>query len=267
MAAARKLGIELIEPKGWSCCGSSPAHQTDRVLASALASVNLLLAQKMGLDLVVNCAECFSRLKKANHEVGTVSGMKEQVADVIGQAYDGTVNVRHFIEVLLEDLGEDAIKEKLTHTLAGIKVACYYGCLLVRPPGITHFDDRENPVTMDRLVTILGGQSLDWPHKVECCGGALALTRTDVVIDLTDRVIEMAKAVGADCIVVACPMCQVNLDMRQIDIRKEKGKDHQMPVLYITQLLGMCLGISQQDLGLNKLMISPASVASRINAA
>jgi heterodisulfide reductase subunit B2 len=260
LAVAKALGIELVEIDGWSCCGSTPAHQTDRVLAASLAAVNLYLAHEMKLDVVVNCAECFSRLKMANHEILGNPKMREKIGAAIGKDYDGSVNIRHFIDVLLADVGIERVQENLIHSLNRLKVACYYGCLLVRPPKVTHFDDSENPMHMDRLIDAIGGESIDWPHKVECCGAGLALTRTDVVVDLTDSIIGMAKAAGADCIAVACPMCQINLDMRQSDIQKKSGRQYDMPIVYITQLIGLCLGISQTELGLEKLMVSPSKV-------
>jgi heterodisulfide reductase subunit B len=175
------------------------------------------------------------------------------------------VRVRHFVEILLEDKGINNVRPALKASLNGLKVACYYGCLLVRPAEILQFDNPENPTSMDRLVAAMGGESLDWPHKVECCGGALALARTDVVTNLSDKVIGMAKEAGADCIAVACPMCQINLDMRQADIARELGRQHDMPIIYITQLLGLCLGIAPDELGLEKLMVSPDAVVKRIS--
>jgi heterodisulfide reductase subunit B len=126
------------------------------------------------------------------------------------------------------------------------------------------FDDPENPTALDDLVNAMGGESLEWPHKVECCGGALSVTRTDVVIKLSDAVLTMARAAGANCVAVACPMCQINLDLRQADIAKEFGRHHNLPVIYITQLLGLCLGIAPDELGLKKLMVSPTDVVQRI---
>lgn len=266
IAVARRLSIELIEPDGWSCCGATPAHQTDRILAASLPAFNLILAMEMGLDMVVNCAECFSRLKMTNHEVVNHTEIRKQIGATIGRDYDGSVNVRHFIEILLEDIGTDFLEDKFTHSLSGLKVACYYGCLLVRPQEITQFDNPENPVSMDRLINVMGGESLDWPHKVECCGAGLALTRTDVVVHLADSIIGMAKDAGADCIAVACPLCQANLDMRQSDINNEKGRHYDMPIVYISQLLGLCLGISMDALGLRKLMVSPSCVIHAVSA-
>jgi heterodisulfide reductase subunit B2 len=260
LAVAEALGIELVEPAGWSCCGATAGHQTDGFLAAALPAATLAKAADMKLDLVVNCAACYNRMKVANHEIAHNKEIRAKVADAIGRDYDGSVKVRHLLEVLLDDIGAEAIEEKLRNSLAGMKVASYYGCLLVRPKEVTGFDDPENPTTLDRLVAAMGGTALDWPHKVECCGGGLSMSRTDVVVNLTDSIVGMAKASGAECIAVSCPMCQINLDMRQLDIAKTKGKRHEMPVLYVTQLLGLCLGIAPRRLGLNKLMISPEKV-------
>jgi heterodisulfide reductase subunit B len=266
LAVARALGIDFVEIPNWSCCGATAAHQTDRLLAASLPAVNLLAARKMGLDVVVNCAACYSRLKTANHEVMNYPEIRKRVGDALGREYDGSVKVRHLLEVLLEDLGLETIQNRIIYSLNGLKVAPYYGCLLVRPPEVTQFDDPENPTSMDRLVAALGGESLDWPHKVECCGGGLSLTRTDVVVKLTDSIIGMAKDAGADCIAVACPMCQSNLDLRQMDIQKETGRSYDMPIVYITQLLGLCLGISPSELGINKLMVSPSIVVDAVSA-
>jgi heterodisulfide reductase subunit B len=266
LAVAKVLGIELVEPKGWSCCGATAGHQTDRVLATSLSATNLSKVQDMGLDMVLNCAACFGRMKTANHELQNPA-MRQKVAEATGRDYDGSVNVRHLMDVLLKDVGLDRIKAAVTKSLNGLKVASYYGCLLVRPADVMQFDDPENPTCMDDLVEAMGGEALDWPHKVECCGGGLSLTRTDLVVSLSDKIVGMAKAEGADCMVVACPMCQINLDMRQIDIKKQEGRDHDMPILYITQLLGLALGIAPDQLGLNKLMIAPDRVVNRVVSA
>ena len=264
VAVAGVLGIDLVEPAGWTCCGATAAHQTDRFLAASLPAATLVKVQDMGLDMVVNCAACYNRMKVANHEISTDPAMRKKVSDAVGRDYDGSVKVRHIVEVLLNDVGLDNIKSAFKRSLNGLPIACYYGCLLVRPHEVTNFDDPENPTSLDRLVNAMGGVSLDWPHKVECCGGGLSMSRTDVVVSLTDSIVGMAKAAGAQCIAVNCPMCQINLDMRQQDIEKQTGTRHDMPVLYITQLLGLCLGISPDELGLNKLMVSPASVIEKI---
>jgi heterodisulfide reductase subunit B len=266
LAVVKALGIDFEEPRGWTCCGATAGHQTDRLLSVALPAANLAKVQDMKLDMVVNCAACYNRMKVANHEISAHSEIRKGVRNALDRDYDGSVRVRHLVEVLLEDVGLPAITRSLKRSLNGLKVACYYGCLLVRPPGILKFDDPENPTCLDRLVTVMGGQSLDWPCKVECCGGGLALSRTDVVVQLTESILDMAVRAGADCIAVSCPMCQVNLDLRQQDINQQTGKNYQMPIVYITQLLGLCLGISAQELGFNKLMIPATNVLKHVQA-
>ena len=266
LAVASALGIALVEPEGWTCCGTTMAHQVDHDLSISLAAANLAKAKDMGLEMVVSCASCYNRMKIANHEIAGNPEMRKTVSAALGRDYDGSVKVRHFIEVVLEDIGRDKFKKALTHSLQGLKVASYYGCLLVRPPEITGFDDPENPVFMDRLIDAMGGVGLDWPHKVECCGGSLTLTRSDLVVKLSETIIAMAKDAGAQCIAAACPMCQINLDMRQADILKATGKRYNMPIIYITQLMGLCLGISENALGLSKLIISPKEALNFIRS-
>jgi len=255
LAVAESLGIELVEPKGWTCCGATAGHQTDRLLATSLPAANLVKIQNLGLDCIVNCAACYNRMKVANYEITNNAEIRKNVSDAIGQNYDGSVKVRHFIEVLLEESNLNQIKKNIRRKLGGLKVACYYGCLLVRPHEMLNFDDPENPKSLDKIVKAIGGEALDWPYKTECCGGGLSLSRTDIVVKLTDSILEMAKNSGADCITVSCPMCQSNLDLRQQDIKKQKSKDYKIPIVYITQLLGLALGISSKKLGFDKLMV------------
>jgi len=263
-AIARALKIDLEEPKGWTCCGATAGHQTDSLLAAALPAANLSKVKDMNLDMVVNCAACYNRMKAANQEITTSADVRNNVCDALERDYDGSVKVRHFLEVLLEDVGLSTINKSLQKNLKNLKVACYYGCLLVRPAEILKFDDAENPKSLDRLVNAMGGISLEWPCKVDCCGGSLSLSRTDVVLKLSESILDMAVQSGAECIAVSCPMCQINLDVRQQDINKVMGKNYRIPVIYITQLLGLCLGLKPSELGFEKLMVSPADVLNKM---
>lgn len=260
LAVARALGIDLVEPEGWTCCGSTMAHQTNPELSVALAAANLLKVKKTGLEMVVSCASCYSRMKIANAEIAAGADIRKATAAALGEDYDGSVPVHHFLEIVLKDVGLDRFRKALTSSLGGMKVASYYGCLLVRPPEITRFDDPENPLSMDRLIEAMGGESLDWPAKVDCCGGSLTLTRMDVVVGLSGTILDMARESGADCIAVACPMCQINLDLRQSDIAAATGRRYNLPILYLPQLMGTCLGLSPDALGLEKLIVPAAEV-------
>ena len=257
-AMCQGLGIELQEIPGWVCCGASSAHMTSELLSLALPVKNLVLAKDMGLDTVACCAECYSRLKIANKEM--TSGQGAHVADVdkvVGSTYRGESKTKHLLEVVSSEYGLDALHDKVTTDVSGLQVASYYGCLLVRPPETTGFDDPDNPTVMDNIVTAVGAQAVDWPYKTECCGSSLSLTRTDIVLKLCRDIYQAAADRGAECLLVACPLCQSNLDMRQAQVNKRYKTDFYLPVLYFTQLVGLALGMGYKELGLNRLLVKP----------
>jgi heterodisulfide reductase subunit B len=257
-AVARALGLELPELPDWICCGATPAHQSDPLLATALPAKNLLAAG--GKTVAVACAACYSRLKAANHEIAADPAVRKKVAQVVGADYDGQTPVRHLLEILVRDLGTARIAEGVVRPLAGLKVVCYYGCLLARPPEVTQFDDAENPTLMDQVMSAAGATVIDWPHKTECCGGSYSVTDVDIVLMLTRDVLSMARLAGADCIVTACPLCQINLDMRQRDVADKYGDFFDLPVFYFTQLLGLAMGLTPKALRLASLVVDPTAL-------
>lgn len=260
-AVAQALGIELYEIPDWICCGASPAHTTLHYLSLALPVKNLLITQYAGAnELAVCCAACFNRLKIANHIVKTDEEKRGKINELLKDRYEGEVKIKHFLEIIVKEYGLEKITQRITRKLTGLKVVCYYGCLLVRPHKIMEFDDVENPQIMDKLMTVLGAESLDWPYKVECCGASFSLTKTDIVLKLGNDILQTAKDAGADCLVVACPLCQSNLDLRQREIEKKYNTKFNLPILYFTQLLGLALSIDPKKLGLNKHIISPQTL-------
>lgn len=252
------LGIELQEIPGWICCGASSAHMTSKLLSTALPVKNLILAKELGLDMAVCCAACYSRLRAADKTMS--SDEDDYIADVdeiVGSPYRGEVEVKHLLEIMTGEYGLDALREKVTRDLSGLKVAAYYGCLLVRPPEVVAFDEPENPTSMDKLITALGAEAVDWPYKTECCGGSLGFTRTDLVLKLCLDLLQMAFDAGAECIMVACPLCQSNLDLRQAQVNKRYKKKFALPILYFTQFVGLALGMGAEELALSKLIVNP----------
>jgi heterodisulfide reductase subunit B len=263
MAVAEALGIQLEEIPDWSCCGSSPAHSTDATLAAALPARNLVAAKRQGHDVVVCCAACYSRLASANLALAEDENLRLEVAKTIGEVYGGTIRVRHFLQVIREDVGLGEIKDMVVKSLDGLKIACYYGCLLTRPKELSILDDPEDPQLMEELLAVAGAEPVEWPFKTECCGASFSITRTDTVMSLSGKILKMAKESGADCLVVACPLCQNNLDVRQADIEKAIGEEIGLPVFYFTQLLGRALGLSDSALGIGKLMTSPGKALAK----
>jgi len=254
---ARALGIELIEIPDWICCGATPAHITMHLLSLALPVKNILKARAMGsYEVVTCCAACFNRLKTANYFMRTDDEHRQKVEQIVGEPYKGEVKVRHFLDVLVNDFGLKNLKEHLVKELKGLKVACYYGCLLTRPPEITELDDLEDPHLIDDLMRTIGVEPVQWPYKTECCGASFSLTKTDIVLKLSCDILQMAYDEGAQAIVVACPLCQSNLDLRQAMINKKYKKDFNLPIFYFTQLVGLALGIDGKKLGLDKHIVS-----------
>ena len=254
-AVCRELGIALEEIPEWTCCGSTPAHASSDSLSVALPTLNLQKAQAAGLPVMVACASCYARLRIANHRISGDPEDRRRAERITGRTYDGGVEVRHVLDVLVNHLGLDAIRAKVRRPLAGLRVACYYGCLLTRPPEIVAFDDAEHPSSMDALAAAAGAEPVEWPFKTECCGAGLSMTNSGVVARLAHKLLTMARAAGADCLAVACPLCQVNLDLRQAEAAKAHGAIQPTPVLYVTQLLGLALGLPPENLGLDAMTV------------
>jgi len=260
-AVAAALGIDLPELAGWTCCGSTAAHQTDSLLALALPAANLAAAS--GKTVAVACAACYSRLKTANHEIAGDAVSRRLVADALGADYDGSTPVKHVLEILRDDIGMAAIADRVKKPLAGLRVAAYYGCLLVRPEAIMRFDDAENPTVIDKLMTAAGADTVDWSAKTDCCGASFSITKTEIVLRLSRAILTAAREARTDCIVTACPLCQFNLDLRQSDIEKKNSEHFGLPIFYFTQLLGLALGLPPQRLGLQSLLVDPLPLLTR----
>jgi heterodisulfide reductase subunit B len=264
LVVARSLGLDMTEIPDWICCGATAAHMADRLLAISLPAYDLLRAKHMGADTVVaSCAACYSRMRSANHELRRDPALVEEVAEVLGERYQGEMDVKHFIEIVSEAAAEAGLENKVKARLEGLKIASYYGCLLVRPPEVTGFDDPEDPQTLDRLVERVGAEPVEWRYKVECCGASLAFSRPEISDKMSGDILQDARDAGADIVMVACPLCHSNLDLRQRDAEKLLGADLEVPVLYFTQVLGLAFGFSPGALGITKHMIDPLPILKK----
>ena len=261
---ARALGIDLVEVKDWVCCGASSAHATSHLLSVALPVLNLSHAEKDGFEkLIAPCLACLSRFKAANLELEHDTDLKKQIHEIFDYNYRGKVKVYHPLEVFLE-IGLEKIRERIRKKLIGLKVACYYGCVLTRPPKIAQFDNVEDPQSMDSIIRTLGAQPVEWSFKTECCGVSMTLTRSDIVLKLSNDILREAKEAGANVIAVTCPLCQANLDGRQSQIEETYKTRYRIPILYITQLMGLAFGAFPKEVGIQKLITSPQEVLGSI---
>lgn len=254
----RSLGIELEEVPEWCCCGSSPALKMDRLMSTALSAQNLVQIEKQAVEqVVIPCPFCFRRLLSAQDEMQADAALKERVQKIIQADMAGALQIRNLLGFLRYQVGLEAIGDQVTQPLSGLKLLPYYGCYLVKPTGVTHFDDPEHPVSLDELLAALGADVLSWDLKTECCGAGLSLSKTEVVVDLTGRLIREAVRQGADALVVACQLCQSNLDMRQAELSRAEGKAYALPIIYFTQLMGLAFGLPARTLGLNHHLVNP----------
>lgn len=265
-AVLKALDVQLDEIPDWNCCGSTPAHQTDHLLALSLSARNLALAEKAGMkDIMAPCAACFSHLRTAEVECAKDDKTHQEVEKAIEMKFNNQVHVLNILDLLVNRIGIENIAKKVKKPLKGLKIAPYYGCVLTRPAKIAQFDDPINPQSMDRLLEALGAEVVSWGAKTDCCGAAHVLTRQEVVLELTGRIVYQAKEAHADVISTACPMCMSNLDLRQSAIQKATGKETKVPVMYITELLGMALGIPNSVLGTRKHVVNTAAVTAKIS--
>jgi len=256
-ATAAALGLDLVEIPGWECCGNTAAHSINRLLGVALPVNELVKVEKdLGLDAVaVPCAACFSRFKTGAHEVAGDPQVADDVRAVVGRAYNGGVTVQNLVDVYHDAVGLEQLAAKATRPFHGLRVACYYGCLLTRPPKVTLAEDPEYPTHMDAVAKAVGCEPVEWNYKTDCCGASLALTEQGIVDDLTGRIVADARACGAEAIVVACPLCQVNLDGRQTEIARKRPDWQSVPVVFLSQLVGRAIGLDDKTLGLKKHLV------------
>ena len=260
-AISASLGIELIELEDWNCCGTSAYSSIDRLESIAVPCRNLALAEKKGLDLVTPCTACFRTFERVNSHLKLYPFLKPKVDRVLAAAgleYHGKVKVRHLVDVLLNDVGVEAIASKVVSPLHGLKVAIYYGCLLVRPR--VAYDDPENPESLDGLLESLGAEVVPFPDKGRCCGGSLVISKVDLALGLIQRILESADSNGAEAIVTVCPLCQLNLDAYQGMVNSRFGTRYKLPIVFLSQLLGTALGVEPRTLGFERSIVSPEKV-------
>jgi len=258
--AAQELGLELKEIDDWNCCGATAYFHVDELLAYTLVSRNLAKAEQEGLDFVTPCSGCYKNAYFANAYLQ----QDPDLADHINYALaadnlhiNGSSNVRHLIEIFIDDVGFEKIKEKTTRPLSGLRVAPYYGCQLLRPKKDS--ENVENPQFFEHLISAIGADPVDYGSKTRCCGGSLIITNRMAALDMVHKLLQDAVHSEADVIVTVCPLCNTNLELYQRQVNHEFGTEYSIPVMYFTQLLGLALGIAPGRLGIGKELVSVAS--------
>jgi len=257
--AGALLDIELEELPDWNCCGASSAHMTDRRLAIDLSARNLELAEEAGMDVLVPCAACFQRLRKADLVL-----RQDPRQWARGEKYDPDFEIIHMTTLLSGPEMLDRMRGLVVRELTGLKLACYYGCLSLRPPAVTGAVEYEHPDGLDRIARTLGAEPLSWSHKTECCGGSLTMARPEIVRDLVGDIVSAARRAGAQALVTDCPMCHSNLESRQVALKAEEDADSIMPVFFGTELIVMALADQSDEKRWKKHLLDPRPVLARM---
>jgi heterodisulfide reductase subunit B len=251
-----KLGIHMKELEDWNCCGATAYFSVDEKMALAISGRNLALAVKEGKDIVAPCAGCYLTLRKSLEFLNTKPEKVEKIIkelEGMGGNFPIQIRVRHPLEVLINDYGLEKISEKVKRNLNGIRIACYYGCQLVRP--FTDFDVPDYPVSLDNLMALTGAEVVNYSPKTRCCGGSLTGTIEEVGLRLNYILLKEAKKEKADAIVTICPLCQFNLEVYQNRIIKKYKEDIKLPIFYFTQILGLALDIPEKNLGFSRSLV------------
>lgn len=262
-AVCKTLGVELAELKDWNCCGATAYTSITELQSFSLCSRNLAMAQKEERDLVAPCSACYTTMRKTNTYIREYPEVKEKVSKAlaaVGLSYEKEVKVRHLVEVLTNQDILNTVKDKVKVNLAGLKVACYHGCQLVRPED--GFDDPEFPTSMDVLVKTLGGEAVPYPMTSRCCGGSFIISHPEITLGHIHKLLKCATDNGAQCIITACPLCQLNLDAYQGAVNSKFKTNFNIPILYFTQIMGIALGYKSKELGIGQSLVSAKKVLS-----
>lgn len=247
------LGVELVDIEGFSCCGE-PLKSVNQMLTLHLSARNIALCESQGLDIFVPCPMCHLALSEAKVVLAQSPDLMERVREKLATEdlrYRGTAKLYHTVDLLTDIVGTDAIKAKVTKPLNGMDLATHYGCHIIRPSLLGRPQDPENPVGMERIITVLGGRSGHYPEKLDCCGGPLLANHPDTAVTKTGEKLKAVQEHGFDGMVLACPWCHKMFDSKQKKGGEVVGAQLNVPVVYITQLVGLAIGIEPSKLGLD----------------
>jgi heterodisulfide reductase subunit B len=266
-ASTRALGVELVELPEWNCCGATFPLLADNVLDLSGPARVLVAAREAGERLAVACTTCYNVLRRTSLAIGADEDRREKLNFFIEAEYGGDLQVLDVLQVLRDEVGFDSIARVVKKPLKGLKAAAYYGCMVLRPAAEVAYEDPENPRALDDLLIALGAETVGYPHKGECCGSYLAVISAEVTAEMTHTILSSAQKNGAQLVVTNCPLCQFNLDKRQVEIARRHAGFEPIPVFYFSQLLGLALGLQADDFGWEKHYVDPQPILEFIGCA
>ncbi len=255
-AVFQTLSVPLYDLPDWNCCSASSAHSLNQDLSLALPGRNIAIAQRQARDVVMPCAACYNRHKTTQHALRFQPEQRQMVEEAAEFTFEDSIEIRTPLEVITQQIGLERVKQQVKNPLNGLKVVDYYGCLLVRPSEITRFENPDNPVFMKQILSVLGAEPASWSYATDCCGGGLSFTKPKVAARMVQRLVDFAREAGADAIVTSCPLCQLNLEMRQ---SKEP-----FPIFYFTELMGLAFGLPESKAWWKLHLIDPVHLLNRL---
>ena len=262
-----KLGIELVDLDNFTCCCPPPIQSINLESSQAVAAYNICLAEEAGLDIIALCNGCFESLAMVNAALKKDKKLKANINEVlakVGKEFKGTIDVKHFLQVLMEDIGIEKIKEKVAKPLNSLKVAPFYGCHSLRPSKLLQLDDPERPTIFENLLEALGAEPLEYRNKLKCCGGLLKGISDDTALELAKEKLANTSKAGADCISTLCPFCFVALDIGQIQVKAQFKEVYDLPILHYSELLALALGVAPEELALRSHKIKADKILEKI---
>jgi succinate dehydrogenase / fumarate reductase cytochrome b subunit len=267
VGVARLLGIELEELTSAACCGAGVIKEGDPDLSLAINARTFAQAEAKGLPVMTICGTCQGVLSGANKSLKEDAPTRERINAMLapdGLAYRGTTDVKHLLWVLIQDVGLEKLRKAVKRSLAGLRVAPFYGCYILRPSKDLGFDDPDNPTSLEKLITALGGERIDYSGRIKCCGFPLVLEKESMALAMGGGNTAEAKREGADCMVTPCPLCHMSLDIYQERAERQLGERLDMPIFHLPQLVGLALGLSEKDLGLSHHLVSVQTALAKI---
>ncbi|MGQ9640995.1 MAG: CoB--CoM heterodisulfide reductase iron-sulfur subunit B family protein [Candidatus Bathycorpusculaceae bacterium] len=252
--ALTELGVELVDLENMTCCAPPPLQSIDLETSLAIAAYNICLAEEADLNVVTLCTGCFESLAMTNNLLKEKEELRERVNKIlsnVGKEFKGNKEVRHYLQVLMKDIGIDQLKRSVVKPLNKVKVASFSGCHLLRPSALLRFDDPERPKIFDTLIEALGAKSIWYRNKLRCCGGLLSGYADDVALAIAREKIVNATEAGADCISTLCPFCFLTLDLGQVLIKSAYKEEYNMPIVHYAELLSLSLGVEPKELALD----------------
>ena len=264
-ASARALDLELVELEEWNCCGATFPLLVDNMLDLAGPAQVLISARQAGQRLAVACSTCYNVLKRTNRVIREDEDSREKLNFFLEADYSGDLEVLDLLQIVRDEIGFDKVKEAVKKPLSGLKVAAYYGCMVLRPPAEVAYDDPEHPRALDDLMTALGAEAVDYSHRGECCGAYLAVKSVEVTSEMSFTILASAQRSGAELVVTNCPLCQFNLDRMQKAMGSRHAGFQAIPVLYFTQLLGLALDLDSEGFELDRHYVDPRPLLEGAN--